>query len=188
MIIGITGTLGAGKGTIVEYLVGKKGFHHFSARALINEEITKRGLSINRDNMVAVANDMRAKHSPSWVAEELFLRAQKLGGDSVIESLRAVGEVEKLREQPDFIFFAIDADRKIRFERVQQRNDVQSDDVDFQKFTEQEELEMQSTDPTKQNLSACISMADYVFQNNGTIEELENQVEAVLNELRTKEN
>ena len=39
IIIGITGTLGAGKGTIVEYLVGKKGFKHYSVRELLSEII-----------------------------------------------------------------------------------------------------------------------------------------------------
>ena len=33
IIIGITGTLGAGKGTIVDYLVKQKGFVHYSVRA-----------------------------------------------------------------------------------------------------------------------------------------------------------
>ncbi len=186
MIIGITGTLGAGKGTIVDYLVKQKGFHHFSSRAIINEEIGKRGLPINRDNMVAIGNALREEHSSSYLAEESFRRAQQLGGNAVIESLRAVGEVEKLREKEDFIFFAIDADKKIRFERVQQRNDAQSDDVDFQKFVEQEELEMKSTDPTKQNISACIEMADYIIDNSGTVEKLNEKVEDVLNELGRK--
>lgn len=36
-IIGITGTLGAGKGTIVEYLKDKKGFAHFSVREFLKE-------------------------------------------------------------------------------------------------------------------------------------------------------
>ena len=39
VIIGITGTLGAGKGTIVDYLKEERGFLHFSARQFIIEEI-----------------------------------------------------------------------------------------------------------------------------------------------------
>ena len=42
--IGITGTLGAGKGTIVDYLVKNRGFVHYSVRAFITEEIKRRGL------------------------------------------------------------------------------------------------------------------------------------------------
>lgn len=40
MIIGITGTNGAGKGTVVEYLA-KKEWNHFSAGEFITEEIEK---------------------------------------------------------------------------------------------------------------------------------------------------
>ena len=36
--IGITGTLGAGKGTIVEYLQKEKGFSHYSVRAFLTDE------------------------------------------------------------------------------------------------------------------------------------------------------
>lgn len=43
-----------------------------------------------------------------------------------------------------------------------------------------EEREMSSTDPNKQNLGACIKAADFVFQNNGTVEELYQQVENTL--------
>ena len=46
--IGITGTLGAGKGTIVDYLIQHRGFVHFSVRAFITEEINRRGREVNR--------------------------------------------------------------------------------------------------------------------------------------------
>ena len=77
IIIGITGTLGAGKGTIVEFLLDKKGFSHFSVRAFITEEIIRRGLPVNRDSMVQVANDLRAKHTPSYIVEQLFDQANR---------------------------------------------------------------------------------------------------------------
>ena len=61
IIIGITGTIGAGKGTIVEYLTDKKGFTHYSVRSFLIDEIKKRGFEVNRDSMVLVANDLRKK-------------------------------------------------------------------------------------------------------------------------------
>ena len=63
MIIGITGTNGAGKGTVVDYLVEKKGFTHYSVREALVEEIKKRGLEVNRMTMNEVATDLRRKYS-----------------------------------------------------------------------------------------------------------------------------
>jgi dephospho-CoA kinase len=179
IIIGITGTLGAGKGTVVEYLVKNKGFKHFSARALIVEEIEKRGLENNRDNMVVVANDLREKYSSGYVAEELFKRAIELGENAIIESLRAVGEIEILRKKGKFILLAIDADSKIRYERISQRGTT-TDSISFEKFIADEEKEMESDDPNKQNLKKCIEMADFKIENNGTIEELNSKIEGIL--------
>ena len=184
IIIGITGTLGAGKGTIVDYLVKNKGFIHFSAREdVINKEIEKRGLPIIRDNMILVANDLRKNNGPSYVAEELFKMAQSSDKDCVLESLRTVGEIEALRKKGKFFLFAINAERKKRYDRVQERGNVQSDNVSFEKFIEQEESEMRSDDPNKQNLSKCIRMADYVFENDGTFEDLYKQVDEVIKKL-----
>ena len=77
--IGITGTLGAGKGTIVDYLVQQRGFVHYSVRAFITEEIKRRGLEVNRDTMTLVGNDLRAQHSPSWIVEQLYEKAAASG-------------------------------------------------------------------------------------------------------------
>lgn len=179
MIIGITGTLGAGKGTVVEFLK-EKGFNHFSARDFITQEIIKRNLPVNRDSMVLVGNSLRENNSPSYVAEQLFIQAQEKGGDCVIESLRTPGEINKLREKKDFVMFAVDADQKLRYQRAILRKS-ETDQISFEKFINQEKTEMETTDPNKQNLSKCISMADYVFQNDGTIDELNKQVEDALN-------
>ena len=108
--IGITGTLGAGKGTIVDYLIQKKGFVHYSVRAFLIEEIERRGMPVNRDSMTLVGNDLRAQHSPSWIVEQLYAQAQTSGKNCIIESIRTPGEVEALRNKPNFYLFAVDAD------------------------------------------------------------------------------
>jgi dephospho-CoA kinase len=179
IIIGITGTIGAGKGTVVEYLVKNKGFKYYSVRELIIEEVEKKGLEKNRDNMVTVANDLRQKYGSSYVADELYRRALVSGDNCIIESLRTVGEIESLKSKGSFVLLAVDANPKTRYERILERKTT-TDNVSFEKFLEDEKREMESDDPNKQNLKKCIELADFVIDNNGNLDELNSKIEEIL--------
>ena len=186
MIIGMTGTLGGGKGTIVEFLK-EAGFKHFSAsKDCINLEIIRRGLEINRDSMVLVANDLRAQHGPGYVADFLFEKARKEEGHVIIESIRTEGEINSLRSKGGFILLAVDADPKIRYERIKLRKSSK-DNVSFERFLEDEKREFTSTDPNKQNLSRCIELADYRIDNNGTLEQLKQKTNEFLRWLQNEQ-
>ncbi len=179
IIIGITGTLGAGKGTIVEYLVREKEFIHFSVRSFITGEILRQGLPVNRDSMVVVANKLRADHSPSYIIDQLYIQALQSGKNCIIESIRTPGEVQSLREKGNFLLFAVDADPVLRYNRIVMRNS-ETDRISFETFVENEKREMQSDDPNKQNIGKCIEQADQVFMNNSSVEMLFGQVEESL--------
>ena len=181
-IIGITGTLGAGKGTIVDYLTTRHAFKHFSVRGYLTGIIKNQGKEVNRDTMVHTANELRARHGASFIAEELFKEAQASGTNCIIESLRTVGEVNALKAKGNFNLFAVDADRRQRYERIVERAS-ETDKVSFETFTENENREMNSTDPNKQNLSACMKLADEQFTNDGTMEDLFRKVDAALEKI-----
>ncbi|MBN2746455.1 MAG: AAA family ATPase [Bacteroidales bacterium] len=182
-IVGITGTLGAGKGTIVDYLIKTRGFKHFSAREFITREVNRRNYPVNRDTLTSVANELRRKHSPSYIIDMLFDEALEAGANSVIESIRTPGEVESLRRNEQFVLLAVDANPVLRFERIKLRKS-ETDYIDFETFLENEKREMNNQDPNMQNLTKCIQMADYVLNNDGDLDSLYKQLEDVLSKIK----
>jgi len=170
-IIGITGTIGAGKGTIVDYLVKNYGFKHYSVRNFLIQEAQRQNLPLNRDTYVAIANSLRKQHSPSYIIDELYKEAAKNGLDAIIESIRTPGEINSLREKENFTLWAVDADPKIRYERIIARKS-ETDKISYETFLANEQREMNTNDPAKQNLAACIRQADIILNNNGSFEEL----------------
>lgn len=174
MIIGITGTNGAGKGTVVDMLK-KKGFIHFSASEFITKEIIKRGLPVNRDSMIVVANDLRARFGPGYIIATLLYEAAQQEKDAIVESIRTTGEIQKLRDARG-ILIGVDADQKTRYTRIQARKS-EKDNVSYEEFVSQEEKEMSSDDPNKHNLRACITAADFIILNNGSKKDLKEKVE-----------
>ena len=178
MILGITGSFGAGKGAVVDYLVQQKGFVHFAARAFITDEINRRGLPVDRDSMAMVANDLRAKHGATYVMESLLKEAEASGKDAVIESLRAVAEAQFIQQEGGIVL-GIDAPPEIRFERVIRRAS-ETDHVTFEKWVEQEQKESNTDDPTKQDIFGALRISDVIIQNDGTLKDLYKEIDAFL--------
>ena len=178
MIIGITGSFGAGKGVVVDYLIEKKNYKHYSASAFITEEIIRRGLPVDRDSMILVGNDLRAVNGPAYIVESLYTQALQAGGDAVIESLRVVAEVQKIKELGGRIV-GIDAEPRLRYERAFKRKSVK-DNVSYERWLEQEQKESNPSDPIKQDIFGALKESDVIVQNNGTPEELFLQVEKAL--------
>jgi len=99
-----------------------------------------------------------------------------------LESVRAVGEVASLRAKGDFYLFAIDADPSMRYDRIRLRNN-ETDHVSYDKFISDEQREFANEDPTQGNIQKCMQLADFRFSNNGTLEELHQQIDEVMNRI-----
>ncbi len=182
IVIGITGTLGAGKGTVVEYLVNQKGVKHFSVSGFLKEELTKQKRAIDRTSLQDIANEIRTKYGPDYITRKLFQKAKMAGQNAIIESIRNPKEAEFIRSQKNGYLFAVDANQKTRYLRIKKRGS-EKDNVTFSQFKEQEKKELQSKDPNAQNLPECIRKADFKFDNDGTIRQLYEKVEKVINKI-----
>ena len=102
MIIGITGTIGFGKDTLMELLKNEYGFKHYSVRQYLTERLVEQGIEPNRTGMTNLANALREENHPAFIIEQLFLKAKEAGGNAVIESIRTPGEVDFLKEVSSF--------------------------------------------------------------------------------------
>jgi len=132
--------------------------------------------------MVVVANKLREQHSPSYIIEQLYDQARINNSNCVIESIRTRGEVEMLRSKDNFYLLAVDADPKVRYERIHERSS-ETDQITYEEFISNEMREFSSSDPNKQNLSKCIELADYKLDNNHTVERLYTDLKKILKEI-----
>ncbi|MFA6376945.1 MAG: AAA family ATPase [Candidatus Paceibacterota bacterium] len=176
MRIGITGPSAAGKDTLAEYLVSK-GFEHFSLSDIIREELKKRGLEINRDNLHNVGNELREKEGAGFLATRALAKMKK-SGNYAITSIRNPLEVETLAAAGDFILISVDAPLEVRFKRIFERKRDQYESS-IEEFKHNEAREMESGITLGQNVKECIEMADYEITNNGAKNEFIANFEAL---------
>ena len=172
MIIGLTGTFGAGKGAVADILK-KKGFAQLVMSDVLREECRKAGIDEGRDNLLAMGNKLRAEFGSGILMKKLIEKAKKEKyKDVIIDGLRSLGEAEELKKNKGKLI-AVDAPLKVRYERVVKRG-TSKDSITFEEFKKQEENESQ--------IRECVKKADYTVVNDSSFEELNDKVEEILAE------
>jgi dephospho-CoA kinase len=175
LVIGITGTLLAGKGTVVEILQSK-GFQHSSIRELIREELAKNNIPLTRKSMQDMGNDRRKEFGQGYWMQKALDKFKSYTAPLIIESFRNMGEVDYLRSIPniDFVLLGVDAPFEKRWERVKKRN-VDSDLVDHDRFVIDDARDRGFNEPlTGQQVAMCLVHADFLINND---EEMKGKLE-----------
>jgi dephospho-CoA kinase len=77
------------------------------------------------------------------------------------------------------ILLCVDADRKVRYERIRKRASA-TDHVTFEEFVLLEEREMNDPDPNGMQKAQVMSVADHCIENNVSPQDLYANVETFL--------
>jgi len=182
MIIGLSGTLAAGKDTVAEYLVSQKGFDHISLSEILRDVARERKIEINMKNLTELGNNLIKTHGGDYLVKRAK-QTVDFGHNLIISSIRQPAEVDKIKNEPNAFVVFVDAKPEIRFDRLQKRGRI-GDSETLEEFID---LEKKQSDGKSggMNLNECKRRSDFVLENNGTKEEFVNKVEDFFDRIGT---
>ncbi len=169
MIIGLTGTNGAGKTAVCDHL-RSRGFEVHSLSDEIRGELDRAGRPATRENLIEMGNQLRRWGGTAVLAERIKAQLEP-GRNYVIDSIRNPAEVDSLRRVAEFHLLLVDAPIEVRFERVRRRDDARTP-ATLSEFVALEHREVSTADPSTQQLAACQGLADETLSNDGSLEDL----------------
>lgn len=184
-MIGLTGTIASGKEAAASLLVAA-GFTYFSLSDRVREEASRRGVvAASREELQRIGNELRASVGPSIWAARTFERIVAAGvTEAVVDGFRNPQEVTYFRERVGFYLVAVDAPTDLRFRRLRERQ-RQGDPE-----TRAEFLRLDARDhgvgetEGGQQVGACLKLAQFTLWNDGSLEDLQRELSAVLAEVR----
>jgi len=180
-IIAVVGMSGSGKSVAVEALT-EKGYPKVYFGGMILRAMKEQGIEITPENEKKFREEIRAKEGKDWVVRQVIEEVHRLieAGQRriVLDGVYSWTEYKILkREFPgDLTFVAIVLAKKLRYKRVGERVErpLRADEIAERDRAEIENLEK----------GGPIAAADYFVMNEGTVGELKEGLEKVLETIK----
>ena len=191
ILIGIAGPGGAGKDTVGSILE-EFNFAHISASDMLRAEMKASGVdksSQDRRGQNHFANACRAKHGGHYFVKTAFeaalaaahennsLQRPQLG----VSGIYTVTEVHYFLKHLAGTLIYVDASPDLRFARLTHRADGRRDHMSRTDFEKAEVRESTGVSDNDANLTRVREFAAYEICNDGTLDDLRHQVEAMIN-------
>jgi dephospho-CoA kinase len=147
---------------------------------MVWNEVNKRGLKLNDNNVGTIANQMREKHGRGIWAIKTINKIKTMGNiDSiVIDGIRNVEEIEVFKSElgDNFVVIAVETSEETRRKRALERR-RKDDSKDVKKLKERDQREL------GWGLGSVIASADIVILNNGSIDDFRKKIKEILKRL-----
>lgn len=168
VLIGLAGTNGSGKDSVGEMLAERHNFLMVSVSDLLRDEARKRGLAVERENLRMISAEWRREFGLGVLVDRAVELAKKGDYKGVVAvPMRNPGEAKRVHELGGTLVW-IDADPKVRYQRIFSRRRSPEDDKTFEQFQAEEQAEMRhSGDEATLNMQGVKEIADIFIQNDG---------------------
>ncbi|MCL2150235.1 MAG: AAA family ATPase [Dehalococcoidia bacterium] len=166
-VIAVVGMAGAGKSEVAA-IFEEKGFTRIRFGDATDEELRKRGLSVNEENERQMREMLRENYGMSAYALLNLpkLEAALMSGPVVVDGLYSWEEYTALKEHfgAGFLVVAVWASPEVRYERLAVRL--------VRPLTEAEAFGRDRAEIVRLNKGGPIAMADYTILNEGSLKDL----------------
>ena len=182
IVIGLAGQKGAGKGAftkILDELLPRYSVERISSGALLGEIVNLAGKPLTRDNLQKLTVALENAFGKGIVSGMVRREILKSNSDIVVfDGVRWPSDVQMLRKLNASTVY-ITASPEVRYERTKTRGEKTGENTaSFNEFLAQESA------PTETAISSIGERdSDFRTQNDGTVDELREQVRTFVNEV-----
>lgn len=179
-ILGLAAELAGGKGTVAEYVTEKYDGSSYRFSTVLREILSRIYLPDSRENMQKLSTILRQNFGEDTLAKVMAEDVRKDNHEVIaVDGVRRPADIEYLKEIPGFKLIYIEASIENRFERIKKRGENPDDATKtLEQFKKDQEGE---ADAQIRNMK---EHTDYVIDNNGTFEELYEQVDGIINKIK----
>ena len=176
IIIGLVGTLASGKGAVKNRLVEKYQAQDCRFSTILRDVLNRLDVPVKRENLQELSTALRKLFGEDLLAKAIAKDASNLDSDIVvIDGIRRVSDIGHLLPLDNFILVSVDADPKVRYERLVERNENAGDDKKtFEQFIDDQDTE------ADRNIPEVIKLAKERIDNSGSWDGLCKQVDDIV--------
>ena len=180
IILGFAGLMASGKDVSKKYLMEKYGANSYRFSTMLRDILNRLYLPINRENMQNLSTDIRTRFGADTMSRVIAEDVKNDNNDIVVvEGIRRLADISVLKDFPNFYLISIEADSRLRYDRMIKRNENIGDaEKSYEEFMADHKKEAETQTPI------VMETAKFKIDNSGTLDDLYKQIDKIIFTIR----